>query len=181
MTSDPFFAVKTALLALLALFLVALVASKPTISSAFKIAEPLITTTSLSVPDEPPKSFTLSVPDAMVIISAPSPPVIISFPIPPSIVSTPALPTMVSAPPPPVMVSLLPAVSIAMSTCGVSRLVSVLAPLSLALDWLCHLELSRLLLKKESTPKFGRFESMLKRGDRRIELKLKNASYSPTT
>ena len=44
-TSDPFFAFKIALLALLALFLVALVASKPTISTAFKIAEPLITTT----------------------------------------------------------------------------------------------------------------------------------------
>ena len=76
----PFAAVKIALLASDVLFLVSLVAVKPIISTASSLAVPFITTTSSSLPAAPPKSFTVSVPESIVIMSLPAPPVIISSP-----------------------------------------------------------------------------------------------------
>ena len=78
---------------------------KPLIPVAFNVAPESTTTTSLSDPEEPPKSVTISDPESIVIISSPSPPVMMSDPAPPVIVSTPAFPTMVSPAPPPVIIS----------------------------------------------------------------------------
>ena len=87
------------------LFWVAEVAVNPFIPVAFKVAPESTTTTSLSEPEEPPKSVTVSDPESTVIISSPSPPVMISDPAPPEIVSIPAFPTIVSTAPPPVIIS----------------------------------------------------------------------------
>ena len=113
-TLDPSAAVKTALFASVELFCVADVAVNPLIPVAFSVAPEAIITTSLSEPEDPPRSVTVSVPESIVIISSPSPPVMISAPAPPEIVSIPAFPTIVSpllapviisAPAPPLSVS----------------------------------------------------------------------------
>ena len=107
----PSLAVSFALLASVESFLVALVAVNPMISIAFKVAPALTTTTSCSEPEAPPRSFTLSSPESIVMMSLPAPPVMISSPAPPVIVSTLVPPTIVSAPPPLFMVfAKLPAV-----------------------------------------------------------------------
>ena len=100
-TSLASFAVKVAFEAEVESFLVSLVAVNPIISIASRLAFAFITTTSSSVPDAPPKSFTISVPAAIVIISFPAPPVIVSltFPDPSVIISAPLPPVMISIPP----------------------------------------------------------------------------------
>ena len=94
--------------------LVPLVAVKPIISVAFRIATLAITTISLSVPLSPPKSvivsyaasmLNVSFPEPPSRLSRPEPPVIISLPAPPVIMSLPAPPTIVSTSPPPAIVS----------------------------------------------------------------------------
>ena len=101
----PSLAVSFALLASVESFLVALVAVNPMISMAFKVAPALTTTTSCSEPEAPPRSFTLSSPESIVMMSLPAPPVMISSPAPPVILSAPALPTIVSTASPPVIIS----------------------------------------------------------------------------
>ncbi|PQM55621.1 MAG: hypothetical protein CML39_07600 [Rhodobacteraceae bacterium] len=94
--APPSLAVNFALLAFVELFFVALVAVKLTISVASNVAPAFTITTSLSPPEAPPRSRTVSVPESTVIISLSVPPVIISSPAPPVIVSIPPLPVIVS-------------------------------------------------------------------------------------
>ena len=104
-TSTPFLAFKTALVAPVELFCVPVVAVKPIISVALRVVPVLIMTTSSSVPLAPPRSLTVSEPPSIVMISFPAPPVIISSPAPPEIVSIPPPPSIVSIALPPSIVS----------------------------------------------------------------------------